>query len=71
MLFALIAIAWLVIVALCWAACAMAARADAESSPHTSRHEPETDDALVVWEGLPELMVQARDVVGLTAQGVR
>lgn len=69
MLFALIAIAWLVIAALCWGACAMAARADAESSSHTSRHEPVTDDALVVWEGLPE-MVPARDL-SLTAHGVR
>ena len=71
MLFALIAIAWLVMAALCWAACAMAARADAESSSHTTnRPKPATDAALVVREDLPELMVHARDV-GLTAHGVR
>ncbi len=32
MLFALIAIVWLTVVTLCWAACAMAALGDAESS---------------------------------------
>ena len=68
MLFAaLIAIAWPAVAALCWAACAMAARGDAESSPSANRREPPTGDGLVVWEGLPELTRDAR----LTAHGVR
>jgi len=68
--FALIAIAWLTVAALCWAACAMAARGDAESSPRarTGRREPAAGEGLIVWESLPELTV--RDA-RLTTHGVR
>ncbi len=75
MLFALIPIAWLTVVALCWAACAAAARGDVESSPHAGaqararRRNSATGDGLVVWEGLPELM-SVRSSTRLTAHGV-
>jgi hypothetical protein len=66
MLFALIPIVWLTVIALCWAACAMAQRADAEQRPSASHGA--SDAGLVIWEGLPELT--ARDA-GLTAPGIR
>ncbi len=68
MLFALIATAWLTVATLCLAVCAMAARADADSSSHANSRKPATSDGLVVWESLPELAVQDAE---LTAHGVR
>lgn len=71
MLFVLIPIAWLAIIALCWVACKMAARGDAElstSSSTTSQSGPYTREGLVIWEDLPELSVQD---TRLTVHGVR
>ncbi len=69
MLFVLIPIAWLAIIALCWVACKMAARGDADPhpSPSTSQSGSRTGDRLLIWEGLPELSVQD---TRLTAHGV-
>jgi hypothetical protein len=55
MIYALIAIAWLGVMTLCWAACAMAARADGERSGHAAHRRAR--QGLVVWDDLPELTV--------------
>lgn len=68
MLFALIPIAWLAVVALCWTVCKTAQRGDVKSSPSVDRATPSTGDRLVIWQDLPEL--SARDA-RLTARGVR
>ena len=82
MLLAVIAIVWLVVTALCVAVCMAARRgdagADAELSSHTSdaratrrqSGRSATGEGLIVWEGLPELSVQARDA-RLTAHSAR
>lgn len=67
MIFALIPIVWLTVVALCWAACAMAQRGDADPGPSTEPSAPASCLGLVVWEDLPELTVQD---AWLTARGV-
>jgi hypothetical protein len=56
MLFVLIPIAWLSLIAICWAACGMAQRGDAQPRPRSSGDQSDTpsDTELGVWEELLE-----------------
>lgn len=56
MLFVLIPIVWLSLIAICWAACAMSQRGDAElrSQTRVDRSDSSNDAELVVWEELLE-----------------
>lgn len=60
MLFILIPIAWLSLIAICWAACGMAQRGDIELRPQSRDDQSDTsnDVELVVWEELLEPTVQ-------------
>jgi hypothetical protein len=60
MLFVLILIAWLSLIAICWAACGMAKRGDAELRPQSSldQSDASSDAELGVREELTEPTVQ-------------
>jgi hypothetical protein len=78
MIIALIGIGWLVIALMCWALCAMTARADGRSpgevgSARTARIDADRDEqgagsgaGLTAWESLPQLTVRetGRTVLG-------
>lgn len=68
MLFVLIPIVWLIVIALCWAACRMAQRGDAGLEASASQAISATGDALAGREDLPNLSHQEPR---LTAHGVR
>lgn len=60
MLLVLIPIAWLSLIAICWAACGMAQRGDVELQPRSrvDRSDACSDAELVVWEELLEPTVR-------------
>jgi hypothetical protein len=60
MLFVLIPIAWLSLIAICWAVCGMAQRGDAEPRPQSrvDQSDASSDAELVVWEELLEPTVR-------------
>ncbi len=70
MLFALIPIAWLFLLGLCWAVCMMAQRGDVEPEPvmNAYRGVHRTSDEPVAWKDLPELSSQDARLI---AHGVR
>jgi hypothetical protein len=60
MLFVLIPIAWLSLIAICWAACGMAQRGDVELRPQSrvDQSDASSNAELVVWEELLEPTVR-------------
>lgn len=60
MLFVLIPIAWLSLIALCWAACGMAQRGDVELRPQSrvDQSDVSSNAELVAWEELLEPTVR-------------
>lgn len=60
MLYVLIPVAWLALIGICWAACAMARRGDVELGSESSiGHGDDSEDTeRIVWEDLTEPIVQ-------------
>jgi hypothetical protein len=60
MLFVLILIAWLSLIAICWAACGMAQRGDIDLRPGSQIDQGDASSGveLMVWEELLEPTVQ-------------
>jgi hypothetical protein len=77
MFYALMPIAWTLIVSVCWTVCKMAQREGGESSPSVVAGPTDhSTDAEVrvgvrIWDDLPELSVRDARSPRLTTRGVR